>query len=346
MWIRLAKIIGGISSDLYPTNKILGKDWVRHAEQRTAELKNWKDSLPPFLEPEKVDPSMLIPIFQRQSTVLRLAYAHALILANRQSLLSNFADLSRPESLRPEELQGSIKECIDAAMLVVDTVNEFIEQGKMRRAFWFTHYISFCAIAALYIYTIQRDLRHDYQNTEGGGGGYDLNFQHFEAADRCQKSIFETTISTSPFRRYNIILNELKREVLLHLGKMKQQVFVAQTLPQGNGQTMRQLGLQMDSSGGTVNRTPDQIGELSQDFIVNPSFTGQHIQNFRHQPYLQNDPLPSSSGIQEGVYNENIVDPRLFGQEGDLVGWSEFDACVSAKNSLCLTVVSYDMSRL
>jgi len=338
--IRLAKILGEISSDLYPTNKSLGRDWKELAERRTAELKDWKESLPPFLEPEKVDPSMLIPIFQRQSTVLRLAYAHALILANRQSLLTNFADLSRPESLLPKELQGSIKECINAAMLVVDTVNEFIDQGRMRRAFWFTHYISFCAIATLYIYTIQKDLHPDQQNAASGAGEYGLKFQHFEAADRCQKNIFETTISTSPFRRYNIILDELKREILLRSSKINHPK--APAGPGGNGQTMGQSSL-LDTSGGTGTRTSNHIGELSQDYVANPPFIGQDIQNFQHQSYLQDDPsnnLRLASGIHGTIFDETVIDPSgFFGQEGGLVGWSEFDACVSSiNNAMCLII--------
>lgn len=76
---RLAKILGDISSDLY-TSRSKDTEWMASAERWTRELKQWKKSLPAFLEPTKVDPSMLVPIFQRQSTVLSLAYAHALVM--------------------------------------------------------------------------------------------------------------------------------------------------------------------------------------------------------------------------------------------------------------------------
>ena len=152
----MVRIVGKISSDLYPTNKNPSTDWMETAQNITAELKAWKESLPPFLEPDKVDPTMLIPIFQRQSTVLRLAYLNALILVNRPSLLSNFADLNRSQNPPSGKLEPSLKECIDAASAVVETVNGFIEQSRMRKPFWFTHYISFCAISTLYVYAIQR----------------------------------------------------------------------------------------------------------------------------------------------------------------------------------------------
>ncbi len=81
--------------------------WPESAERWTGELKTWKESLPAFLEPAKVDPSVLIPIFHRQSTVLRLPYAHALILANRSSLLNNFGELSRRQTgFAPDKTRG------------------------------------------------------------------------------------------------------------------------------------------------------------------------------------------------------------------------------------------------
>ena len=108
---------------------------LAHAGQRTAELKAWKDTLPAFLEPTKVDPSILVPIFQRQSTVLTLAYAHALILANRQFLLSNFVDLTRPASSTDERVEFHIQECVEAALVAVNTVSTFVEHRMLYRTF-------------------------------------------------------------------------------------------------------------------------------------------------------------------------------------------------------------------
>ena len=81
----------------------------------------------------KADPTFLTPVFQRQNTVLRLAYAHALILANRQSLLSNFADLSCYAEVLDAKVEGSLKD--DAAILVVNIANSLIEQEKMFKTF-------------------------------------------------------------------------------------------------------------------------------------------------------------------------------------------------------------------
>lgn len=279
---------------------------------------------------------MLIPIFQRQSTVLRLAYAHALILANRQSLLTNFADLSRPETLLPEELQDSIKECIDAAMLVVDIVNEFIEQGKMRRAFWFTHYVSFCAIATLYIYTIQQDIHSGHQRTPDLPVGLASKLKHFDAAERCQKNILATTVSTSPFRKYNIILDELKRETLLRLGYANQ-LATSLTVPQEDGPALSGLR--------PTNDLLNQTGHSHHDFLDSSTFDRQEIPILQQQSLLPDDPSSNSRltfETREAMVDGVGFDQRFFGQEGDLLGWSEFDACVSILQYFpsCLVMVS------
>ncbi|KAH8601705.1 fungal-specific transcription factor domain-containing protein [Bisporella sp. PMI_857] len=298
---RLAKIVGSISSDLYPTNKDVATPWTEIAQQRTSELKAWKESLPAFLEPDKVDPSMLIPIYQRQSTVLRLAYLHALILANRPLLLDRFVNLSRP-SQYPGNLVGGLKECIDAAVAVVETVNGLLDQGRMRKPFWFTHYISFCAISALYVYTIQSS------GQSSGQEQHDASLQYFEAADRCQRAIYATTASTSPFRRYNIILDELKKEVIR---------LTSQGQDSGSFASGRQLEVQ-----------PPQSADLAESRgLPNQALDMRDRYSIEYMPLAQ-DLQPSAYGHNDATMQ--IFDQAYlsYGQEVEL-GWAEFDSCVS-----------------
>jgi hypothetical protein len=328
---RLVRILGKISSDMYPTNKNPGTDWILTAQQITAELKAWKESLPPFLEPEKVDPTMLIAIFQRQSTVLRLAYLNALILANRPSLLSNFADLTRSQNPPSGELESSLKECIDAASAVVETVNGFIEQGRMRKPFWFTHYISFCAISTLYVYAIQ-------QSQTGGQPGWvniasNAYLQHFESAERCQRNIYATTAPSSPFRRYNIILDELKKEVLIRLGRAPPPNLSNLNKPEigtpEQAEVTRPPYL-MDSSGGTPNRTPVNTTTYAMDFGAMDQLVGQENQALISRNYYGNTPADfRMPGVGGEIYDNSMMDLGLFGPQGELVGWAELDSCVS-----------------
>jgi hypothetical protein len=341
--IRLAMIVRKISRDLYPTQKISKLEEMNIAQQLTVELKTWKHSLPAFLEPDKVDPSMLIPIFERQSTVLRLAYLHALILANRPSLLGSFADLSRPQALPPGRLEGSLKECVDAAIAVVDIVNGFIEQGRMRRSFWFTHYISFCAISTLYVYTIQRNQTAISANLERTGiekPNDDLSL--FEAAERCQRSIYGTTAPSSPFRRYTIILDELKKEVLDHLGRSSGAHLHAAKLRASEGETGELAArppFLIDSSGGTQVQVPGFQGVFPSDLGSHGPATTQVTQSLLPHGYSQeNVPMDFQTvpNAPPQMYDGSMMDLGLFGSQGELVGWTEFDSCVGLSDDRSL----------
>jgi hypothetical protein len=331
-------IIRKISRDLYPTQKISKLEEMTIAQQLTVELKTWKDSLPAFLEPDKVDPSMLIPIFERQSTVLRLAYLHALILTNRPSLLGSFADLSRPQTLPPGRLEGSLKECIDAAIAVVDIVNGFIEQGRMCRSFWFTHYISFCAISTLYVYTIQRNQTPISTNLkETGIQKPDDSLSLFEAAERCQRSIYGTTAPSSPFRRYTIILDELKREVLDHLGRTSRTHLHAAKLIADNetGELAARPPFGAASSGGTQTQTPGFQGTFPPDLGPHVPATTQVSQTLLPHGYSQENVPMSFQTVPNAppqIYDGSMMDLGLFGSQGELVGWTEFDSCVGLTN--------------
>lgn len=328
---------------------------MKSAERWTAELKAWKESLPAFLEPTKVDPSILVPIFQRQSTVLRLAYAHALTLANRPSLLNNFGDLSRRQGLPQKETEGSLRECIDAAILVVDTVNGFIEEGKMCKAFWFTHYISFCAIATLYVYTVQQSIPPDQGNNEQdgthstsigrskGAPSHSLHTQYFEAAEKCQRSIAQTTAKTSPFRRYNIILDELKSEVVQRLGITTVSNSSAATFMNGRIQGQVRSHNMVDGSERMSLRTPTSSAMYAPEHASLPgdAYHANHMEVLPQQEYPPNPTFDfrSSSNTPAQLFGDSMFDSDLFGPQGELMGWSEFDSCVSTCTK-CLHRVS------
>ncbi|KUJ11099.1 uncharacterized protein LY89DRAFT_739310 [Mollisia scopiformis] len=322
---KLARIVGKISSDLYPTTTTSNTKWVEVAQQRTAELKAWKESLPAFLEPEKVDPSMLIPIFQRQSSVLRLAYLHALILANRPSILKNFADLSRPQDPLTGEMEDRLKECIDAAVLVVETVNGFIEESRMRKPYWFTHYIAFCAISTLYVYAIQNAQRSGLSEDKSVPP---THLRYFEAAERCQRGIYGTTAPSSPFRRYNIILDELKKEVALRLhprSGFPNLVDVNNSNPPVRTQVAK-APYMMDSSGGTPNRTPSSYESYP---IANPAGEQQDYQGSLSRALYSQGNASMNHGAPTAIYDENtMMQLSMFGANDEL-GWAEFDSCVS-----------------
>ena len=333
----MSRIISGICNDIYSIHPKSQEDRLSHAEQRTAELKAWKDSLPAFLEPTKVDPSILVPIFQRQSTVLTLAYAHALILANRQFLLSNFIDLTCPTSPTDERVESHIQECVEAALVAVNTVSNFVENGMLYRTFWFSQYISFCAIATLYVYAIRR-----YQIQRATAQQMDENntiqvpkrgyMEYFEAAEKCRVLIANKTENNSPSRRYSIILDELKQQVLTEIqGTSSRLNFLTER---------RSLSLH----GANVSKKDESTVIRDQLRFVQDDNQPQDLHTRRRPEYFDSGmssrltPGPTaepSSTMDFPLVASTAPDCEQLGLPFDFVGWNELDSWVSTA-SVCL----------
>lgn len=327
---RLSRIISGICNDMYSIHPKSLEERLEHVGQRTAELKAWKDTLPAFLEPTKVDPSILVPIFQRQSTVLTLAYAHALILANRQFLLSNFADLTRPVSSTDGRVEFHIQECIEAALVAVSTVSAFVEHGKLYRTFWFSQYVSFCAIATLYVYAIRC---YHTQRTATGlmdmTGGIVVpkrsHMEYFEAAETCRRLIASKTETNSPSRRYSIILDELKRQVLAEL-QGQSSSFSYHATRTSFGPLGTNASNKDDSAGLRDTSRLVQDNNQPSDFRVRqPGYLGTGLSN-RTSSGLTVEP---ASAVESSSFANIMLDSEDFGLPSDFIGWADFDSWVS-----------------
>lgn len=67
-----------------------------------------------------------------------MTYWHAIILTHRPSVLSNFARLSQRSKKDSHDIlhEESLKKCLDAAMMTVNTISEITESHQFFRAFW------------------------------------------------------------------------------------------------------------------------------------------------------------------------------------------------------------------
>lgn len=105
---------------------------------------------------------------------------------------------------------GGVKEiiqyCISAASTALELVDSMASDGTLFHAFWWTHYVSFCALAVVYVWQIQQKAPF-----EG---------RLFELAERCMIHLAHATDSNSPSRRYSIILQELREEANQHASGM------------------------------------------------------------------------------------------------------------------------------
>lgn len=164
-----------------------------------------------------------------------------------------------------------------------------------------------------------------------GSKTFDDHIRNFEAAERCQRNIANTTAKTSPFRRYNIILDELKREVILRLGKPVGDAIEPGPVPlAGKG---FQEGLQRKQFEDSVSQganlglpvmtAPEQLG-------TNMALTNQVRDN------AQFDLRTASNEALRAWHDPPLLGLELFEANGDLdVGWLEFDSCVSLSISSC-----------
>ena len=197
---RLASIVGEISDELYPINPLSESRRVEVAKSLASMLDEWYASLPVLL---KARPSSLVRSFRRQCVALRLAYKHAVVHLHRPFLL---ARSSGEASLGTESTQRfreeSVKLCIGAARDALRTIDALAQEGPLFHAFWWTHYITFCALTVTYVWNMQRGSDIEVIDRQ----------ELMSLAERCQVHLANATATNSPSRRYSIILEELRSE--------------------------------------------------------------------------------------------------------------------------------------
>ncbi|KAG2417348.1 hypothetical protein HFD88_008567 [Aspergillus terreus] len=214
---RLGRILGEISRQLYTVNPRSRDPPLETAVRLVSELERWRETAPPLFN--GVRPSSLIPPLCRQSQVLQLAYSHSMIHATRSFLLNDFTDLGRRPSIPHPTVTGHIRKCIAAAEDVMTLVDGLGKQGVLIQSFWFTHYVCFCAITVVYIYTIQQyRLSSSLQASSDVVEDTDRLRFLFTLGESCQQHLAEATRKNCPSRRYSIILEELRLEVHRQIG--------------------------------------------------------------------------------------------------------------------------------
>ncbi|KAF2993876.1 hypothetical protein E8E13_001744 [Curvularia kusanoi] len=195
---KLAQIAERISKEVYSIKRIPDQERLAAAHRLGAELRQWRSSLPPFLG--AISPSSLIPSFRRQALALRMSYCHTVMLAHRPFLLKNTTRHS--EDLR-RLAKESITECIKAAQSVLETVDRMACEGRLFHAFWWTHYVCFCALVVVYVWAIQES--NDSSTVAE-------RRKILDRAEKCLSHLAQATATNSPSRKYSIILQELRTE--------------------------------------------------------------------------------------------------------------------------------------
>lgn len=166
-----------------------------------SDVDQWRADLPAFLNPNKVDSRLLRPLFQRQSNLLTLGASHAEILIYRPCLLDDYREY---DVFQDNQGTGAnVQRCLSAALSIVSVITIMAEADQLFAASWFTHYQAFCAAAVLYTFT----LRNSFQDPS-------VWSKYFQAAEKCQGTIAAIKSEDSFARRFLLIMEEYRLEVV------------------------------------------------------------------------------------------------------------------------------------
>jgi hypothetical protein len=221
--IKLTRIVSLVLRDLYSIRPPSLALRIELSSKYTSELHAWQNSLSGFLSGStsiaRIDNQLLIPVYQRQRSVLNLAYHHALLLIHRPFLLRDFASLTHMPT-HPNwsaglsttyDASANITACLEAAMSIVRSVDDVFKASNLFRSFWFTQYYAFCAVVVLYIHRIQQGLG---VKTKVECEGY------FEAGVKCQKQLETVSDTDCLAHRYCVVLEELRTEAVRQSGRL------------------------------------------------------------------------------------------------------------------------------
>ena len=200
---RLALLLSEGTRTVYTIRDIPHEERIAAANRVTEAVGRWHATLPPYLG-GAVQPSSLVPSFRRQAIVLRIAHAHAVMHVNRLFLLG-------PDSHDSgAHCEPQIRAALVAAQSALETVDDMAAEGSVFHAFWWTHYVAFCALAIVYTWEVRCRPGHIYVLSDGTIDAGAL----LGLAEQCQLHLAQATASNSPSRRYAIILEKLRHEAL------------------------------------------------------------------------------------------------------------------------------------
>lgn len=135
---KLSKIISGILRDLYGIRRVTLQSQSVATTKYGAELAQWRKEISAFIELPSVD--MMMVTYQRQYTVLNLAFYHAQILLYRSFILRDFKNLAIPAADENNHLSKSVNQniqtCLEAAMKITSILRDLCENGRMYHTFW------------------------------------------------------------------------------------------------------------------------------------------------------------------------------------------------------------------
>jgi hypothetical protein len=182
----------------------------------------------------------------------------------------------------------------------------------------FTHYYAFCAIAVLYVDTIQR--RSD---------PHDSWRPSFQAAEKCQAQLSSFVAENSFAQRYGIVLEELRLEVVKQTQRGQSSHLAVDTDPPRNRWQPQETQLPNADLQSSV------IGQKTLAVpLLNPTSLDLGDTNATAANLSLDDPAtyeqaPVPLDISQFQVSETALDAQQSTFMAEMTGWGEFDSLVS-----------------
>ncbi|KIA75473.1 hypothetical protein HK57_00057 [Aspergillus ustus] len=212
----LARTLSQAAKEPYVVAGISNRDQLNTVRGLCNSVTEWQAGLPPLLS-GAIHPSSLIPVFQRQLTVLQLARYHLLMFITRPLLLRNYGQIWPDCEATYFHYLGV---CLAAARDAIELVLSFVRENQLFHAFWYSQYIAFNALSIIYIYLIQvqRGRIIPVSATIGRTpNGTDLppldESTLYRLSETAQYHLADATVRNAPSWKYSAILQGLRREL-------------------------------------------------------------------------------------------------------------------------------------
>ena len=217
------------------------------AHEIREDIEKWHQDLPKFIR--DIKPVLLLRIFRRQATYLRLAYLHAKILAYRVVLTGPYPkEPGEAQRMADRDIKTALWSCRDVLILVIAITRE--PEPIMFRTLWYAHYVAYVAAATLCVLPRIRE----QQKTYGGPryrGHAALDSILSEFIVKAQKMLATETDVYSPARRWAVIIEEMRREMGRQFGDKK---------VEGNYAALEEVDL-TETTGGAENGGGNNNGQ-------------------------------------------------------------------------------------
>lgn len=210
---KLNRLIDKLLHQVYALREIPDQQRIDSALSIGKEVQKWSDELPYLLR--NVKSTLLLPLFQRQMILIRIAHCHATMLAYRP-----FITVPYPQSGEQKEAaDNAIRECVDSARIALSVVTGLgrTEDSAQFTTLWYPHQVAYCAAVILAILPHIRERQKLFGGPHYRGHGV-MDGKLHRLLNRGINMLANSTSPFSPAHRWATILEELKKEVTRQTG--------------------------------------------------------------------------------------------------------------------------------